>query len=326
MPQSLSKRSYLGVGRESFPGTATSAPTVFHPTKSTMKGTKKREQLKEERGNRDGVYGIVDTTREGAIDPKGPFYVDTSPYFMLSAFGALATSQPDATNVPSLYKHDITLADQPPTLTLFKNYDAALYVGASAAVEKWTLKFASEGKTIEEDTSFKHLYPVKYAGVTLSPQFSDVQPFAGYAPTITLAGVQTLDIDDLTIEFDQKLTLWYPIGGSADFAAIYYGERNVKVEFTARFDTDTLYNHFFNDQRQDDSFVLNVKGKQLGSHSGTNYYEELNISVPVISYDSMEHDLSKDNVLIKAKSTAISNGTEPLISAYVQNLVTSYTL
>lgn len=325
MPQSLSKRSFLGVGVEATAGTALATPTVYHPCKSLMKGTKKRVQIKDERGNRDGTYAIVDTTREGAIDPKGEFYIDTSPYFMLGAFGSVSSAQPDMTDLPTIWKHTFALADIPKSLTLFKNFDAAVYVGAYAAVEKWTLKFAAEGKTIENDVSLKHLYPVKYAGSALTPTFSSVQPFAGYMPKITLGGVQTLDIDDLTIEFDQKCTLWYPAGGTPDFTTIYYGERNVKVDFTARFDVDTLYNHFFNSTRQDDSFVMDVQGALLGTHSATNYYQELNISIPVISYDSMEHDLSKDNVLIKAKATAISEPSAgALISAYVQNLITSY--
>ena len=325
MGYSLSKRTFLGVGVETIPGTAIATPTVYHPTKSVMKGTKKRESLKDERGNRDGVYGIVDTTREGATDPKGVFYPDTSPYFMLAAFGAVATTQPDLSNLPNVHKHTFSLADQPKTLTLFKNYDAAVYVGAYTVVEKWSIKFSSEGKLLENDVSTKHLYPVKYAGSTLTPTFSQVQPFAGYMPKITLGGTQTLDIDEMTIEFDQKATMWYPAGGTPDFATVYWGERNVKVDFTARFDVDTLYNHFFNGTRTDDSLVMDVQGAAIGVDAGTTYYNELNISVPVISYDSMEHDLSKDNVLIKAKATAISTPSG-LISAYVQNLITSYAL
>ncbi len=320
---SLSKRSYLGVGVEATPGTALATPTVYHPCKSLLKGTKKREQLKEERGNRDAVYGIVDTIREGATDPKGAWYNDTSPYFLIGALGAVASTQPDATNVPAVYKHNISLADLPHSLTIFKSYDYAVYVGAYAVVEKFSLKFSSEGKLLENDVSLKHLYPVKYAGSALTPVFSPVSPFAGYSPTITLAGTATTDIDEMDIEFSQKVTLWYPASGTPDFTTVYYGERDVKVSFTARFDSDSLYNHFL--ARTDDSLVLDFKGAQIGAHAGTNYFEELNLSVPIISYDSMEHDLGKDNVLIKAKATAIS-GSSGLISAYVQNLVTSYAL
>jgi hypothetical protein len=319
----LSKKAFLGVGLEATSGTALATPTVYHPCKSVMKGKKKREQIKDERGTRDAVYGIVDTTREGDTDPKGSWYNDTSPYFLIAALGSVATTQPDATNVPTCYKHAVSLADIPKTLTLFKNYDAALYVGAYAAVEKFTLKFSTEGKLLENDVSLKHLYPVKYTGSALTPTFSSIQPFAGYMPKITLGGVQSLDIDEMTIEFDQKLDLWVPPNGSPDFTTIYYGERNVKVDFTARFDADTLYTHFLNDTRTDDSLVFNVQGALIGSHSGTDYNQELNISVPIISYDSMDHDLSKTNVLIKAKATAIASGSG-LISAYVQNTVTSY--
>jgi Phage tail tube protein len=319
----LSKKSFLGFGFESSSGTALAAPTVYHPCKSVMKGTKKREQIKDERGTRDAVYGIVDTLREGGTDPKGSWYNDTSPYLLIGALGEVSSAQPDATNVPTCYKHTISLADVPKTLTLFKNYDAALYVGAYAAIEKISLKFATDGKLLECDSTIKHLYPVKYVGSTLTPSFSTIQPFAGYMPKITLGGVQSLDIDELSIEFDQKLDLWVPPNGSPDFTTIYFGERNVKVDFTARFDTDALYNHFFNSTRTDDSLVFDVQGALIGSHLSNSYYQELNISIPVISYDSMEHDLSKTNVLIKAKATGVA-GPSGLISAYVQNTVSSY--
>lgn len=319
----ISKKSWLAVGVESTPGTALTTPTVYIPCKSLMKGTKKREQLKEERGTRDAIYGIVDTTREGSTDPKGPWYNDTSPYLLLGALGSVATTQPDATNVPLVKKHTFSLADNPKTLTLFKGYDAVVYVGAYACVEKLVIKINSEGKTIECDSTLKHLFPVQYTGSTLTPTFSQVQPFAGYAAGITLGGSSTTDIDEIQIEFDQKLTMWYPAGGTQDFVTVYFGERSVKVDFTARFDTAALYNHFLN--RTDDSLVVDVKGAQIGSFSGTNYYQELNISVPVISYDTIDHDLGKDNVLIKAKATAIA-GTSNLISAFVQNTVSSYAL
>jgi hypothetical protein len=321
MGYSISKKSYLGLGFEATPGTALTTPTVYHPCKSIMKGTKKREELKEERGTRDAVYGIVDTTREGQTDPKGSWYNDTSPYFLIAALGTVTSSQPDATNAPTIYKHIISLADQPRSLTLFKNYEAAVYVGAYGAVEKWSLKLASADKTLENDVTLKHLYPVKYTGATLTPTFTTLQAMPGYAPTISFNGVQTTDIDELGIEFDQKLTLWVPAAGVPDFSAIYYGERNVKVDFTARFDTDTLYQRFLN--RSDDSLTFDVKGALIVNTGTTSYYQELNITIPVISYDSMEHDLGKDNILIKAKATGIATSSG-LISAYVQNTVTSY--
>jgi hypothetical protein len=52
---------------------------------------------------------------------------------------------------------------------------------------------------------------------------------------------------------------------------------------------------------------------------------ELNMALANLTWDTMEHDLSKDNVLIKAKGTAISPASGPgLITGYVVNNVANY--
>ncbi|GCE45183.1 hypothetical protein EI42_03157 [Thermosporothrix hazakensis] len=316
----ISKKSWLGFGVETTPGVALAAPSVFHPCKSVMKGAKKREQLKEERGNRDAVYGLVDTARDGSTDPKGPFYVDTSPYLMLAAFGSTVAVQPDPENAPDVYRHLFELADIPPTLTLFKSYDAAVYVASYAAVEKWSLKINSDGKLIENEVTLKHRYPVKYEGQAITPRFTPTLPFAGYAPRIKLNGTETADITEINIEFSQKLTLWHPAHGSLDYEAVYFGEREVKCDFTARFDNDSLYQRYM--KGLDDSVEITVIGNTLTT-GATPLYEELKITIPQISYDSMDHDLGKDNVLVKAKTTAVS-GASGLIHAEVQNKVKEY--
>lgn len=406
----ISKKSWLGFGVETTPGTALVTPTVFHPCKSIMKGTKKQEKLEDERGTRDDIYGIVDTTRQGAVDPKGHWYNDTSPYLLQAALGQTTTTQVDSVNVPSIRKHSMSLADIPKTLTMFKNYDAVTYIGASAALTKLDIKIDPNGKTIECDTDFMHLYPVKYTGTVITPTFSSAQPFAGYAASITLAGAASTDIDNISVNYAQKVEPWFPASGVPDFTRLDYSGRNVSVDFTARFDTDTFYNHFFTYPRTDDSLTIDVKGAQIGkvitatvgaasagtftlSYGGqtttpiaynatsaivqaalvalttvgtgnvlvtgtgpytinftgstltdgntltgsgtgltggafavgtqTNYFQELNISIPIISYASMDHDLGKNNVLVKAKANAIA-GPTGLISAYVVNTVTSY--
>ena len=152
-----------------------------------------------------------------------------------------------------------------------------------------------------------------------SPTYSTLLPFAGYAPTIKfIDGATSNDVMDMQINYTQKVTLWYPANGSQDFITVYYGERDIKVDFTARFDNTTIYDRWRNNSA--DSLTFDVKGPLI---SGT-YNQELTLTLPNISYDSVEHDLGKDNVLIKAKATALVPAGSSLITGFVQNTVTSY--
>jgi len=79
---------------------------------------------------------------------------------------------------------------------------------------------------------------------------------------------------------------------------------------------------------------LTLTGSGAGLTGGTfsigaqvNTFQELNMVLPNLSYDTVEHDTTKDNVLIKAKGTVVVPQGAALISGFVQNTVpnTGYT-
>jgi hypothetical protein len=323
----ISKKSWLAIAREVTPGTAPASPTLFIPTKSIMKGTQHFEYLDEERGDRNANYDRVATLREGSTDPKGPWYNDVGGYWLLGAMGSDTATQPDSGHAPTVYKHTFALADVPPSFTVWKSYDAKVYSGSYAVVEKLAFKWTS-AKLLEKEVSLKHLFPVPQTG-PFTPTFSTLKPFAGYAPTITLTGGSTTDIDEFDITFEQKITLWYPSSGSQDFTTVYFGERKVTGGFTARFDNTTVFDRWR--QATDDTLTVDFQGTLIvnsgasGTPPNQNYFQELNINCPVIGYDSAEHDLGKDNVLFKAKFTARPSTGQNLINAFIQNTVASYT-
>lgn len=321
----ISKKTWTGIAREATSGTAIANPTVFIPTKTTFKGGKKREYLNEERGDRNGNYGVVDSIRQTALDFKGPYYNDVHPYLLIGALGANTSTQPNSGTAPTVWKHVINLADVPPSFTIFRSLDAVTYYVPYFVVEKWGLKLATEGKLVECDVSGLGLFAQIMASPP-TPAYSTLNPFPGYGPTITLGGTASSDVIDLDIEFAQKVTLWYPANGTPDFVTVYFGERTLKVNFTARFDNSpslgvATYNKYRNNTM--DSLTLDVLGPNIAS----TYYQELNMTFPNISYDDVEHDTSKDNVMIKAKSTAIAVPGASLLTAFVQNTVSnSYTV
>lgn len=314
MPQAITRKSWIGGGTETTPGTVITAPKVYIPCKSTMKFKQDEEWPDEERADLDEQHDRIPTTRHGEADPKGKFYFDSSPLFLRSFFGADAATQPDSVGAPTAWKHAFTLADLPYFISLYKSYNSLVYSMSYCATESWTLKYTAEKKVIEFDSVIKGLFPVKYTGAPITPTFSTVKAAAGYAPTLTLGGSSTTDISELTIKGERKLSPWYGIGGTADFVSMDTGGRKVEIDFTARFDSDTVFLRYINNQ--DDSLLIDLLGPTIAS---TTKYE-LNVSCPVIAYDDGEQDTGKDNVLVKMKAHARSTASG-LISAFVVNTI-----
>ncbi len=70
---------------------------------------------------------------------------------------------------------------------------------------------------------------------------------------------------------------------------------------------------------------VGLTGGTFAVNAGT-LFNELNIVLPTVSWDSMEHDTTKTNVMIKAVGKAIvPGGGSSLITGFVQNAIPSYT-
>lgn len=408
----ISKLAWTGTAKESTPGTLVQPPTMYIPTKAVFKGGKKREYLNEERGTRDKDYGVVDSVRQSSVEMKGPYYNDVSPVMLWAMLGLPTDSSPAV----AVYKHTFPspLVNIPPSYSISRNLDAKAYTIPYGVEEKWTLHYTVDGKLLELDSNWLGMFAQIYA-TPPTPTYSTVLPFAGYAPVIKFSdGVATSDVSDLQIEMTQKITLWYGANNSPDFVTVYFGERALTVDLTARFDNDTLYQRWRLNSMDSLSFdvqgaLINNYTVSLGAPTAGNFTltfngqttanivfnataaavqaalallssvppgslivtgpsggpygiqytsvlagsalaitgsgtgltggtfavaagvtnHELNIQIPNLSWDTMEHDTSKDNVLIKAKGTAISPfaggvAGPGLITGFVTNATPNY--
>lgn len=312
MSQAISKKSWLAACFEATAlSLAAEADAIAVPAKAVMKGMQRFEYLDEERNTVDANNDRQATTRDGSTDPKGAWYNDSSALWLFGVTGLPSSAQPNSGSAPTVWKHTIALSDTLPTLSLWKSYHQVTYYATGAVVEKLSLKYSS-AKLLEAEPTLKHLWPTKYTAGTLTPAFSTVKPFSGYIPTITTSAGVSQDIDEMTINIERKATPWFPASGSPDIARWDFGERKATVDFTARFDNDTLYNLFR--AQTDDSLTVFFQGPIIAS----TYHQELSLTFPTVGYDSMEHDLGKDNVLIKAKGTPRPT-TGTLLSGWVQN-------
>jgi hypothetical protein len=322
---SLSKRQWLGVATEASPGTARTTPTLFHPCKSKFSNKTKMVYLDEERGTRDGNYGRVSTVQMATGSIQGPWYNDTSPYFLMGFMGADAASQPNAGTDPTVWLHNLTLVDpnaSMPALDCFKSYDYATYLFAYTVVEKVTIKFAADGKLLEADFGTQSQYGTKMTSPP-TPSYTGLLPFAGYTPTVKVDTVANGDLEDMQLTLAQKVTLFYAAAGSRQFVTAYFGERTAKMEGTVRFDNDTFYNYFLTGQDTFHHWNIQFTGPLI---AGT-YNQELILDFPIVAFDDMEFETGKDNITTKFNATCMPGTTaDSLMTATVQNTVPSYTM
>lgn len=327
----ISKKSWTGLAIESPAGTAASTPTVYHPCKTKAQQKKKYVYLTEDRGARDANTKRKASVRSGVVDVSGSFYLDTSPYLLYAFMGGKSTTTPDSTNAPTARKHDLTLVDNPPALTIFKGYDVAGYYFAFGACSKYKLKFSADGKLLEEEASFETRYGQPISGASFSamtPTYSDdALPglgslFSGYTPTLKFSGTAADYVESMEVELKQKITLFYAINGSQDQVRVYYGDREANISFEASFDDTTLYDKF--DQDQDDSLAIDFVGRKIGDAPST-INEKLSLNFPIVGYDDMEMDTSKEYIQIKAKATARPGTTlNSMMTASVTNAVSTW--
>src|SRR2546423_8109175 len=83
----ITRRTWLGMGREATPGKPADTPTFFIPLSGSIKTDRKPEYSTEERGTRDTNWNVAYTTRKASADFKGKYYNDSCPYILLGAFG-----------------------------------------------------------------------------------------------------------------------------------------------------------------------------------------------------------------------------------------------
>ncbi len=316
----LSKKVWLGVATEATSGTAIATPTVFTPTKAGFKNMKKRVYLSEERGTRDVNNAVVDSVRHAEGTFNGSWYNDTSPYFLYAFMGVDTPSTPSA----GVYLHALTLGDIPPSLTLFRAIDnVATYQLPYSVVDKLKFSFAADGKVLEMSGGWQGMWGLKMGSPPSRPADTTMLPFAGYAPTIQFGGVTSNDIEELDIELEQKIELWFACNGTQDLVKIYFGERTAKLSLTARFDADTFYEKYHASAPTDDHVNVAFTGPVISS----TYHQEVIFDFPIVGWDEMDHENAKPLVQVKAKGTARpGTAINSLFSATVQNAVTVYTL
>lgn len=318
---SISKKAWTGLALLTDPSTPPATAQVYHPCKSSFSRKKKIVYVDEDRNSRDANNVRKATVRQMSGTITGNWYNDTGFYLLRGFMGAHTTAQPNEGSDPTVYKHSLTLADNPDKLAVYKSYDSCGYTFGFVGVSKLTFKWSADGKLLECDATVEGQYGTKVGGALPTPSYSAIQPIAGYEPVIKFSGTQSNIIDTVTLTLEQKLEMWFGSGGGQDFVQLYYGDRSASYEFEAVFDTSALMDTFEADTLDELDVLFD------GDTIDSTYNQELHLNFPVVGYDEVDLDTSKSMVKAKVKGKAIPGTTaNDLFTADMTNTIATYTL
>ncbi len=315
MSNPIARLGWLAVAAETTPGTAATAPTLFIPTKASVKRQKKRVYGDEDRFTRDVNNVVADTTRFATVTLKSPWYNDSTAYFLYHFMGADAV-----TGATPSYTHALTLADVPGSFTMWREYNVAAYQFPYGVVEKMSLDFTAADKVVEADVTAQSYFGTKVVTNTFTPVFTTLNPMAAWNTAIKINNVASTVVEDLKVDLSQKVTPYFT-AGSQDPIAFDFADRDAKIEFTARFDDTSILAYFDSTPGTDIALTTLTLGDLLG---GTTY-NSLALDFPIVGFDEIDVDASKEVIVIKAKCTARPGATKnSLFTATVVNGVAAY--
>jgi hypothetical protein len=276
--------SHVGIGKEVTWGTAVAASDYIKFASEGL--TEEIEQVISE-----AMQGIVDESPsfEGLHNIAGDVSFDVYPniigHLLRSAFGAPVSSQPDATNNPSVYQHEFTpvqpnfsniCALPPYTFEVHRDLESAFQY-AGAVVNDLTFNFGTDTKIMQGTAA---LIAKKLALITkTTPSFEATNPFLWNQATITIGGASKNDVQTLQFGVNNSLEGRTTLDGTREISRIWRnGWRTFPVSFTFDLDDLTEFTRFRS--QSEVAATIELTGATI---SGT-YNHKLTIEIPKLRY------------------------------------------
>lgn len=276
--------AHIGIGKETTWGTPVAASDYL---KFNSEGISEEiEQIVLE-----SMEGVVDeaASYEGLRSISGDVSFDVYPnsvgYLLRSAFGAPVTTQPDATNDPTVYKHEFTPVQSnfssdsalpPYTLEVHRDFEQAFQY-AGTVINNLTLNFGTDNKVMQ-GTAAVIAKKLSLIAKTI-PSFDTTSPFLWNQATITISGTENADIQTLQFGVNNSLEGRATINGTKEISRISRsGKRTFPVSFT--FDLKDL-SEFTRFRSQNE---ISAKIELVGANISGTYNHTLTIDIPKLRY------------------------------------------
>lgn len=292
---------WLGIAKETTPGTAMAAPTLFIPIDSPKWGAKIK-QLADTALR--GFMGSDFQRQMGSRDDEVSYKTYLYPTAMFTHLRAILGGTDNVTGAADPWTHKVSLLNTValPTYTLFLamgDGNTMQVPGCVPADVKITIK-ANELPTL--DVAWTGLPAAIIASPTNTP--TTEAPMPPYSASITVAGANLGKYSDISLDFKRNVQPVLTLNGTQNPSSIYGGELTVTGTMTAVFsgtaDSD-LTNYLTNAQP---ALVLTINPQGDAVHT-------VSVQLSKIAYDSSDPQPSMNGIMTIANAfTALLNTTD----------------
>lgn len=231
MAATPSNLSFVGYAKETVPGTAEAAPSVWVPVLDP-KHTPVQTMLKDDglRGSMATTFQQVAGVRYDTVDYKCYLYLDTLIHHMRNLLGGTDT----VTGSADPWTHTLSLKNtgdgQPPSYTLFLSNGAECWQMAGAQLVQGEFDLPAEGAA-SSSYQWMGLPAVKMGSIPTNTP-STAKPWASWNTTITLGGSATSSYSGVKFTVKRETAPIHTADGTQAPYQIFVGPITVTGELT----------------------------------------------------------------------------------------------
>jgi len=307
---------YVALGKESSFGTEAS-PTRYIDLARESFGTRHDWIIPELASARWPKYALKGPIRvEGSLD----MYVrpDNIGEVLLAALGSVNTSQPDATNAPSVYLHEFTPADSLPSYTIHVVSEVTGRKFLGCVVRRLELTVAAGAELL--GASLDVVGKEEQALTPGTPSFSTL-PFFSFADLVEfLVGGSAVSIKALSVRIENDLVDDFYRLGDRKLPEIPVRGLTVEGSFDVKFEDRTHLDRFLNAEE------TSIKATFRGPEIEAGYYNELIIDLPRVVYTTAGANIDRREVMVEGvEFRALYDETAGyIVKISLQNAVSGY--
>lgn len=319
MPHS-SNLSFLGIAKETTPGTPVTATAFIPVSAPTGKDALTLLDDKGMRGAMVDTYGQVAGVKSGTLDFGGDVFPDTVGWALAGVLGDVAT-----TGASAPYTHTMAVQNgsdgQPSSYTLVDYYAVAPRAYPGAKISEFGLKFSADGMLTYSAKA------TTYGSQTVTKptaSFTDVPPLASWIGSVTLGGSALATVTDGELNIKRPVTVVNTVNGSQDPAELWSGPVSVDGKLTVVMEDDTQLTNYLS--ATDQALVLDFAGG-----AGATAFQ-VQFTMSKVKYQAAEIGRGKDYVELALTFNAHANATDIGVSAgyspikaVLQNAITTGT-
>jgi hypothetical protein len=301
-----SLRSYLGIGKETTPGTSVAA-THYLPVKDLS--PKDDITYLVDQGMRGAMVEDYDTIAGPAIstyDFGGDVFADTIGFPLTGVLGDLTTTGASAPFTHAMSTLNTT-DGQPPSYTI-----SDYYAGAAASTRRFAgMKFSEVGFKFSADGlltySAKALGFASATSANPTPSFSTVTPMATWIGAVTIGGGAVTYVTDGECTIKRKVEAIHTADGTQSPYKIFSGPVTVDGKLTVVMEDDTELIRYLTNTKP--ALVLNF------SQGAGAALTQILLTMTKAAYTAAEVGRGKDYVELAITYTGLANATDVGASA-----------